>query len=49
MEIYMLDRNTWNYLTVYKSMNTSSFKNVSTKWVYKYIFDKLVKKGFGIK
>ena len=31
-------------------MSSGSFKNVSTKWVYKsYIFNVYVKTGFGIK
>ena len=40
----MFDRNTGNYLTVYKRMSSDSSKNLSTKWVYKsYIFDTYVK------
>ena len=32
----MLDRNTWNYLTVSKQMSSGSFENVTNKlFVYK--------------
>ena len=28
----MLDKNTWNQLTVYKRMSSGSFENASLKW-----------------
>ena len=47
----MFDRTTWNHLPVYRRISSGSFKNASTKCVYKwYTFDVYVKKeGFGIK
>ena len=31
MELFVLDRNTWNYLTAFKNMRSGSFKNAINK------------------
>ena len=46
IELLLLDKSTWNHLTVLKKMRSGSFKNVTNKL---FAFKSYTKAGFDIK